>query len=354
VLLAVLVVGGIVWYATSSFDTGGVDGSQTQVSVPLSLVGTLYLTLPRGTDTPRGILENSQPEGIRFDIQSDAISPLVADGVRVSVQHSISNNGKWITFLGIQDQGAEVPPENESLSLYRGMVDNARGSISQVTDLYSMEHTYARQSPTVSDDGKIAVSIFDSQDEPSALSLALGYPGVGESSKWRILIFDSEGQQMTTLFGTQPQWATNSVLVYLTNEGPTAYNVEEETEYALMRVAAGVVSTNSMLDVSDNGAFLVWTLPDSRLVYVLEIRDLENPQQATVYSRQIIEGVLGFWPVLSVDGSFVTLLELNEQESEDGTGAKLSFFDMSNGERLPYSIDVSNYDVSQLALTDWK
>tara|TARA_B100000745_G_C20132555_1_gene388109 strand:+ start:254 stop:1324 length:1071 start_codon:yes stop_codon:yes gene_type:complete len=356
-------LGGILWYLVIVFGvTNNVTNGVPKTTVPSVLAGSLYITLPvvvggsmdvnAGGGAPADTMTKNTPEGFLFDVQTDAASNFAAAGVRNSVQHNISSNIQWITFFGVPD--TDTQSENERMSLYRGVLDGTRDSVSQVTKLYGLEHVYAQQSPTVSNDGKVAVSVFDGQTEPSELASALGIPGVGNSSAWQILIFDSEGKELITRFGTQPEWASNSILVYLTDEGPTAYNVDEETEYSLIRVEDGVVATNSMLDVSDDGNYLVWTLPDSRLVYVLEIRNLEDPQQVAVYSRQIFENILGFWPVLSTDGSYVALLELGDPEREDSLRAEVTFLDVTNGERVPYTIDVSNYDVSQLALTDWK
>jgi len=311
--------------------------------------GKIYMTL---LSKDAALQENPGiPTALAYDLSSKTFTK-VFDGGKFSSQHFFSPSGDHVGFLGIALSSEQDISDLYSINMYvyQGEV-SASGHIRDISNKNSAEG-FAKYSPAISNDGKILFALLK---EGNTTAMDPRFADITTPNVWDIMLID-EGETKMVANGVYPHWATPTQFVFLKDDGLYYYDIDRDAEVQLVANTSSTPFSNaSMLDVSDSGSLIVWSVPSTGQAFLLEARDWSQDGGPKLYTRNIFK-VFGFWPVLSPDEKYFALETIDPtiQNSLTNPKPKLEFYNTETFEKAPLEVDLDDYDQMEMYVTDWK
>jgi WD40 repeat protein len=176
-------------------------------------------------------------------------------------------------------------------------------------------------------------------------------------ANWEIVIFDPATDQILTTVagGYQPKWSPDGKkILYLKEDGLYVYNLDTKTETQLIAIReGGKVTGTSMIDLSPNGKYLVWTTAKAGVITVKEIVNWDTVALKDV-GQMKVSGAEFFWPQFSPDSSYYVVQAIdarvgNDQERKNPRLEIRAF----NAKEVVKSIPLTEFNFDAFFTDDW-
>lgn len=356
VLALILLVAGTAYYVSvPRTDSDGTffggdfsnTGSKPQVAEVTGHIVLSLLPKDEGAQQPRGIAR-----GYTQDLVRGTLTRLDA-GHTFSQQHGFAPDGRATAFVGVADGDVDASnPHAVDTTVYRGTAA-ADGSTVEDVEPVSDYTAFAKYTPDVTESGAV---VFMSLAEGNPTAADPRYADLTLADEWEIHLAQPEEDAAVVARGIYPRWASDTVFVFLKNDGLYFYDTEQEESHLLVPLAAGQGATNQMIDVSDNGDVVVWSLADAAEVHVFRVSQWGNTGRDTDMRRTgVLEGVAGFWPVISPNGNYMAIELVNAGMDDiiNDPQPYLAFYDLRSLRKLSREINLNSYDQMEMYITDW-
>jgi hypothetical protein len=272
---------------------------------------------------------------VQYDPQiGDFLTPPVSDlatdkaGAKVAYEHRLSDNERWITFLGavglngLQDTLSAVP-----LQVYR--TDISAATYETVTPMIQhaeqiTSDATVKQLPAISDSGDV---VYMARSAGTTRT---------DANSWGMYLIPAGGDQPRFLSdGVSPQWLDAKSILYLSNDGLRTLNVQ--TGYtALVWGVRSTIPGNAVLSFSRDKHFIVASFPDIAKTYVF--RSLSgNATDLTLHGE--IDGPASY-AVIAPDDSSVALQMPKPSLTGNTFIPAILFFDLETLQQLPETVDI--------------
>jgi len=349
---ALLCIGAVGLWFSSFFvlpNEGGKGTAEESTLETSDLTGELVLTLiakDRAAQDIPGV-----PQGYIYNVQRDSLER-IDNGTLFSLQHTYSSNGIYAAFLGLANDSQQDLSAPGSINAHVFLASNTEQGGNNVIRL-STEESFAKAVPVVSNTGEVLYSSLP-QGNPSAIDPR--FSNVTRADWWEIRHIAQNGDERILTHGTYPHWVNDTTFVYLRDDGMYQYDTDSNEEHVLIPLRAGVLSSSSMIDVSDDGSLIAWSIADQGKLYVFEAGNWERSEGAEVRTRGVIENTYGFWPVISPNGRYIALQTVSTVYEDTLTNPqpKIEFFSTHTLQPLSKQIDLDSFEQLQMFVTDWK
>ncbi len=254
-------------------------------------------------------------------------------------QHRFSPDGKWAVFVG---QG--LASGNETIlrapQIYRADTSAGTDTATIVAALQGAkaisESTDFKRTPVISNTGDVLYA-----------SVPFDAPVSTSPEAWNIIYEPVQGIVQTLVKGSYPQWVDGNRFIFLKSDGIHMYDMTTRVTSKISD-AGGTITSNSMMDLSDDKSLIVWSMPEKGTVALLRVLDWNTP---TVTNRGSLS-ITGTWPTISPDASALAILT-SQNTPGSSSGQHVAFFSLETLEPIATSVTVLDSDPVRTALTDW-
>lgn len=137
---------------------------------------------------------------------------------------------------------------------------------------------------------------------------------------WETVVIHPDTNKLIAVIGgaLYPQWSPDGTkLLFLKTEGLYMYDLETQTETEVIGLPEGGVSISaSMIDLSRDGKYLVWTTAKAGIISIHEILSWETMEVNEV-GRMQVPNTEFYWPVFSPDGKFYAVQAIDKLVGND-------------------------------------
>lgn len=334
--IVVLII--VALYVASQFSThSALEPADIGVSTQ-KVGGWLDLSLAPSSEQFQGVfpfISNVATNQLVY-IQADQ---LVGEKKAFTQQYRFSPDGKWAVFIG-QGLLAGSTTTLRAAQIYQADVSAGKDTPTLITSLRAgkviSDDTDFKRAPVVSDTGGVLY-----------MSVLSDVPFSDLPDVWEIVYVPVNGNAERITVGTYPQWVDAHRFIFLKSDGLYMYDIDTGGSQ-LLSGAASTITTNSMLDLSDDKTMIAWSIHDEGIVTILRVLDWNTP---TITTRGTIS-VAGTWPVIAPDSSALAILTSDPTPGAD-PGLHIALYSLETLQPIMTRIGLLDSDPARTALTDW-
>lgn len=267
------------------------------------------------------------------------VDQLIGEKKAFTQQYRYSPDNKWVVFIG---QGLAVGSTTtlRAAQVYRADVSAGKDTPTLITSLRAGKvisgDTDFKRAPVVSNTGNI---LYMSISPDIAFS--------DSPNAWNIAYAPLNGSTKKLTNGAYPQWVDAHRFIFLKSDGLYLYDMDTE-ESKKISEAVNAITTNSMIDLSDDKSLIAWSMPDIGIITILSISDWNTP---IVMNHGIIS-VVGTWPVIAPDSSALAIITSDPTPGSQ-SGLHVALYSLETFQSIPAKISLLDSDPARTALTDW-
>lgn len=313
--------------------------------------GTIYMSLTTMSTTTgsRNMLSSI------YDIESKTPYRIpvnsLADKAALTFQYSLSQDGGWVTFLGLTK--TEIADElnfaswsvlKTDLYLTTGSAPMLEAIESSSTAYVPDAQDYFREFPVINNDGSILYSSLSKETFESSKGKLENL----KADDWSIYQVDSEGLVAKITDGLRPKWIDASSFAYLKNDGMYVFDLETGEEILVMSSEAELTIVNGF-DVSDDGQLLVLTSPAEETVAVLDL----SSWLTDATTKPHVVSAIASNPLFSPGNKYLALV-MPEKGVSGERESKLRYYSLVSNKFLEISDNFNPETIDGIYLTDWR
>jgi hypothetical protein len=174
---------------------------------------------------------------------------------------------------------------------------------------------------------------------------------------WETVVFHPETNRLVAVIGgaLYPKWSPDGKkIMFMKTEGLYAYDLETQKETEVAGLPEGGVSiATSMMDVSEDGKYLIWTSAKSGMIAISEIVSWETMELKEIGRMQVPDTEF-YWPVFSPDGTYYAVQAIDKLVGEDFVrkNARIEVRP-TNSRTVVYTHSLENFFFDGLFTDDW-
>lgn len=207
--------------------------------------------------------------------------------------------------LTVSEYSLDKEPDGVGIHLY----DSEAGTVQPFT---SATGNYERSIAWAPETGFLAFSRLkvDRKTDIDLLTL----------DNWETVVIDTKTDKLVAIIGgaLYPQWSPDGLKVlFLKTEGLYLYDLEKQVEQEVVGLPeGGIAIASSMIDVSADGKYALWTTAKEGMITLYEIVSWDSIELKEV-GRMQVEDTEFFWPVFSPDGNYYSVQAIDTLKGND-------------------------------------
>lgn len=177
-------------------------------------------------------------------------------------------------------------------------------------------------------------------------------------NEWYIATFNPESGEefIVEEAGSHPHWSPDGTkMLYLREEGLFVYDFTTFSRNLIIGLADdgdGTVGGSSMLGLSPDGRYLVWSTPSLQLLTIYEITSWDT-MTINELGRIQTDGTEYYWPVFSPDSNYYVVQAIDAVEGSDERVNPRLEFRYVLGREVIKSIPLDEFDFMRAFTDDW-
>jgi hypothetical protein len=137
---------------------------------------------------------------------------------------------------------------------------------------------------------------------------------------WETIIFHPETDRLVASIGgaLYPKWSPDGKkVIFMKTEGLYMFDLETQKETEVIGLPEGGISiATSMMDLSDDGKYLIWSSAKSGMISISEIVSWETMEVKELGRMQVPDTEF-YWPVFSPDGKYYAVQAIDTLKGND-------------------------------------
>lgn len=174
---------------------------------------------------------------------------------------------------------------------------------------------------------------------------------------WEVAVIDPKKDSLLEVISaaSKPLWSPDGTqLIYLKNDGLYAKHLGKNNEKSLISIPeSGLVTTMSMIGVSPDGKYLIWTTPKAGVIRIIEVLNWSTITVKEVGRIQTSDAEY-YWPIFSPDSSFYAVQAIDTVRKGEihRRNSRIEIRDIMHKDPIS-TISLKQFDFNQLFTNAW-
>lgn len=178
-----------------------------------------------------------------------------------------------------------------------------------------------------------------------------------QTKNWEIAIVDPVNDALVQVIteAVQPVWSPDGTkLVYLKNDGLYVYQLDTQQETKVLGAAeGGQFLATSMINVSPDGKYLIWTTPGLGLIVMNEIVSWDSFALKELGRIEDADTQF-YWPQFSPDGAYYVVQAIDDPiDGRPGRSNERLEIRPTLGKNIVYSYLLNEFDFNSFFTDSW-